>query len=98
MATLTVAGTSIGLSSCTSITSGVADGIPDGATEVFITCRTADVYWRGDGTTVTASSTAAHTLYTDERIRFGDHRSENIGALRFIRAASTSATLLITFR
>lgn len=98
MATLTVAGTSIGLDSCVSLTAGVAAGIPKGAKRVFITCRTADVFWTEDGTAATASSVATHTLSTDERMAYGNNEGESISRLRFIRSAGTSATLVVTFR
>ena len=90
--TLTVAGTSIGLSSAspTKLTAWIA-----GARQATIEVLTAPVYYRTDGD---AATTADSLLAVGDVLNLlGDSMNQALENIRFIRATSTSATLIITW-
>jgi len=88
--TLTVAGTSIGLSSA-SPTLAAAELL--GARQAVITIKTAPVYYRQDGDNATSSDTI---LYPGDILNvLGDSMRSILANIRFLRVGSTSATLVI---
>ncbi len=88
--TLTVAGTSIGLSSA-SPTLAASELL--GARQAVITVKTAPVYYRNDGDNATSSDTL---LYPDDMLNIlGDSMRSILTNLRFIRMGSVSASLVI---
>ena len=88
--TLTVAGTSIGLSSAnpTLVASELL-----GARQAVITIKTAPVYYRQDGDDATSSDTI---LYPGDMLNLlGDSMHRMLEKVRFLRVGSTSAILII---
>ena len=88
--TLTVAGTSIALSSASPT---LAAAETAGARQAVITVKTAPVYFRQDGDDATSSDTI---LYPGDMLNLlGDSMHRMLEKVRFLRVGSTSATLVI---
>ena len=77
----------------------IADGspaLPDAAKRVFITCETAAVRWRADGTAPTANE--GHMLAANDSISFtGANYRQLLEKIEFIADTATAGALKITY-
>lgn len=89
-ATLTVADSAVTLVDDASVT------LPDKCKRVFITCRTANVSWRADGTDPTAATD--HLLAANDSLSLMNHNYRSVlEKITFIRDTGTSGVLQITY-